>query len=89
MPRVLLTQQARQEALDAQRNEALIWAIKTIRARLGRTYTDTADAVGITRSHLHNLTNSDAVNNARFGLIRNLSHEIGMTKEEWLRLGGF
>lgn len=89
MPKVLLGEQARAEARTLSQNEALCWAIKTVKARLGKTYTATADAVGITRKLLYQLTMPEVVSNTRFGIVRAVAHEIGMTREEWLKLGGF
>ena len=86
MPKILLGEQARAEARTLSQNEALCWAIKTVKARLG---TATADAVGITRKLLYQLTMPEVVSNTRFGIVRAVAHEIGMTREEWLELGGF
>ena len=89
MPRVLIGTQARNEAQEARQNEAFVWALKTARARLGKTYTETAEAVGTTRNSLYVLRNPLAVSNAKFGTVRRIAHEIGMTREEWVKLGGF
>lgn len=89
MPKVLLGEQARAEARELAQNDAMCWAIKTIRARQGKTYTATAEAVGITRNLLYRLTKPEVVSTTRFGIIRDVAHEIGMTREEWLKLGGF
>ena len=89
MPKTYLSTNAREEAREAQRNEVFVWALKTVQARLGQTYTQTAEAVGTTRNRLYVLRNPLAVNNARFGMVRKIAHEIGMTREEWLKFGGF
>ena len=89
MPKILLTEEARAEAAERRQNEAFCWALKTVRARLGKTYTATADAVGVSARQLHNLTQPEAVSNAKFCNIRAVAHAIGMTKAEWLKLGGF
>ena len=89
MPRVLIGSQARAAAQDERQNEAFCWALKTVYARLGKNYTETADAAGTTRNQLYMLRNPAAVSSARFGTIRRVAHEIGMTKTEWLKLGGF
>lgn len=89
MPKTYISAQDRVEALDARRNEAFIWALKTAKARLGKSYRATADAVGVSERLLQNLKEPEAVSNARFGSIRAIAHEIGMTREEWLRFGGF
>lgn len=89
MPRVYIGAQARAEAAEHKQNEAFTWAVKTVKARLGKTYVETANAVGISRNTITHLTKEAAVSKAQFGVIRSIAHEVKMTKEEWLRLGGF
>lgn len=89
MPKVYLTAQARAEAAELRQNEAFTMAVKTVRARTNQTYTNVADAVGMDRSTLWKLTQEEFVSKAQFGRIRAVAHVVKMTKEEWLRLGGF
>lgn len=89
MPKVYLTAQARAEAAELRQNEAFTWAVKTVRARTNQTYTNVADAVGLNRNTVAALTKEEAVSKAQFGRIRAIAHAVKMTKEEWLRLGGF
>ena len=80
MPKISLTERARAADAENRCNEAFVWALRTVRARLGKTYTATAEATGITRATLHNLTDPPAINKARFGIRRDVAHEIGMTR---------
>lgn len=89
MPKVYLTAQARAEAAELKQNEAFTWAVKTVRARTNQTYTTVAEMVGLNRNTVTALTKEDAVSKAQFGRIRAIAHAVKMTKEEWLRLGGF
>lgn len=89
MPKTYITTREREAALEARRNEAFTWALKTVNARLGKSYRATADAVGVSERLLQNLKRPEAVSNAKFGSIRAIAHVIGMTREEWLKLGGF
>lgn len=89
MPKTYISTREREKAQDIHRNEIFTWALKTVNARLGKSYRATADAVGVSERLLQNLKEPEAVSNARFGSIRAIAHEIGMTKEEWLKLGGF
>ena len=89
MPKVYIGAQARAEATEHKQNEAFTWAVKTAKARIGKTYVEAANTVGISRNTVTRLTREEAVSNAKFGVIRSLAHEVKMTKEEWLRLGGF
>lgn len=89
MPKVYLTAQARAEAAELRQNEAFTMAVKTVRARTEKTYTDVAEAVGLNRNTITALTKVEAVSKAQFGRVRAVAHAVKMTKEEWLRLGGF
>lgn len=89
MPKVYLTAQARAEAAEMKQNEAFTMAVKTVRARTRQTYTNVAEAVGMDRSTLWKLTQEECVSKAQFGRIRAVAHAVKMSKEDWLRLGGF
>ncbi|HIS64813.1 MAG TPA: hypothetical protein IAA83_05510 [Candidatus Avoscillospira avistercoris] len=89
MPKVYLTAQARAEAAEMKQNEAFTMAVKTVRARTNQSYATVAETVGMDRSTLWKLTQPEFVGRAQFGRIRAVAHAVKMTKEEWLRLGGF
>jgi hypothetical protein len=89
MPKTYISTHDRETAERERQNDVFCFALKTTRARLGKTYIDAAANTGVSDRFLRTLKSPQAVSNARFGTIRAVAHEIGMTKNEWLKLGGF
>ena len=89
MPKVYLTDRSRAEAAEQAQNEVFALALRTARGRTGKTNVVLCASVDISRDCICRLKHADNVGSARFETIRRLAHEMGLSAEEWLRLGGY
>lgn len=90
MPKIRpLTQRSRDEEERLRRNEVFCERLRTVYGRLRKTDISICGATGISPSCLYHAKNPEKIDLTRFGYIRTLAHEVGLTAEEWLRLGGY
>ena len=89
MPKVYLLPDERKKAALERQNEVFACALRTAKGRLRRTDDEISKAVGISRASLIRMKHAEHVGSAGFQSVRAVAHEIKMTPDEWLRLGGF
>lgn len=89
MPKVYLTEQSRKAADELARNEIFSVKVRTVYGRTKKTGVAVCAAVNLSASGLYKIKHPEYVSAARFGTIRAVAHEVGLTADEWLRLGGF
>lgn len=89
MPKVYIGEQSRKEAEELRRNEVFSERLRTVYGRMKKTDVSVCCAANVSKSGLYKIKNPENVGAARFGTIRAVAHEVGMTAGEWLRLGGF
>ena len=89
MPRVFLTSADRAEAEEKQQNDVLALAVRTNKGRRNVKDSDLADRVGVSAPTIYRFKTAEAIGLASLNTIRKLAHACGLTKEEWLKVGGF
>ena len=89
MPRVYLTQEDRATAAEARQNEILALAVRLNKGKRRVKDVELADRVGVSRGTILRLKEADAIGLAALNTVRKLAHECGLTKEDWLKMGGF
>ena len=90
MPKIRpLTQRGRDAEAELMRNEIFSEKLRTAYGRIKKTDVQITAATNVSQSSLYNIKHPERVSLARFGIIRDVAHEIGLTADEWLRLGGF
>lgn len=89
MPKVFLTDESRAAEEERRQNEVFSLALRTARGRLGLYDKELQARTNTSKSFVSNLKRPEHVSLARFGAIRALAHEIRLSADDWLRLGGY
>ena len=89
MPRVYIGEESRKEAEVLRRNEIFSERLRTVYGRIKKTDVAVCAATNVSKSCLYKIKNPANVGSARFSIIRDVAHEVGLTADEWLKLGGY
>lgn len=88
MPRTYLTLAERRDAEVSRQNDVFARAVRRYRADTGKMDRDLASAVGVTAGTITRWKDPDEVGKI-MNKVRIAAHEAKMSKEDWLKFGGY
>ena len=88
MPRVRpLTARQEQKEINKRGNQAFADFIALYKLHNDKTDGDLGSVLGVNNQRVYRLRRAPGA--ARFDDVRTLAHAMGVTQDDWLRLGGF
>ena len=88
MAKTYLTLEERKAAEVARQNDVFARAVRRYRADTGKMDRDLASAVGVTAGTITRWKNPDEIGKI-MNKVRLAAHEAKMSKEDWLKFGGY
>lgn len=89
MPKVYLTEQSRREAQEMKQNEVLVDRMCFLQGKGIKRVMDLAAELNLSKSTITRIKNPSHTGKVDFAIIRRLAHSVGLTADDWLRLGGY
>ena len=89
MPKVFLSDRDREAERERRQNEVFSLALRTARGRLGIYDKEIQAKANVCRSSLYAMKKAENVGSTQFSSVRRVAHEIRLSADEWLKLGGY